>query len=116
MCSVQYGAHDGDGSAVGGARVSGSGRAAVVGGVAEAVAVPFTLGCQLPKLGDGNCHARSGVRHSARDYQHSCGSAHGRRAVCALLWRGSERARPFALVHADVRNGANDRAGRERLL
>jgi len=66
VCSVQYAAHGGDCSALGGARVSGGCSAAVGGGVAEAVAVLFTLGCRLPEPGSGNCHARSAARHSAR--------------------------------------------------
>ena len=59
MCSVQYVARGGDGSALGGARVSGGCSAAVGGGVAEAVAVLFTLGCRLPEPGGGNCNPRS---------------------------------------------------------
>ena len=66
VCSVQYAAHGGDGSALGGARVSGGCSAAVGGGVAEAVAVLFSLGCRLPEPGSWHCHARSAARHSAR--------------------------------------------------
>ena len=66
VCSVQYAAHGGDCSALGGARVSGGCSAAVGGGVAEAVAVLFSLGCRLPEPGSWHCHARSAARHSAR--------------------------------------------------
>ena len=44
MCSVQYAAHGGDGSALGGARVFGGGSAVAGCGVAEALAVLFTRG------------------------------------------------------------------------
>ena len=80
VCSVQYAAHGGDGSALGGARVSGGCSAAVGGGVAEAVAVLFTLGCRLSEPGSGNCHARSAARHSAREHMYSCCSADRGRA------------------------------------
>ena len=83
VCSVQYAAHGGDCSALGGARVSGGCSAAVGGGVAEAVAVLFTLGCRLSEPGSGNCHTRSAARHGAREHMHSCGSA---RTACVTIY------------------------------
>lgn len=59
MCSLQYAGHSRDGIALGGAHVFGGCSAAVSGGVAEAVAVLFTLGCRLPEPGGGNCNPRS---------------------------------------------------------
>lgn len=81
MCSLLYAAHGADRRSLGAAHVSGGGSAAMGGGVSEAVAVLFTIGCRLPEQGGGNCCVRSVARHSVREHQHSCGSARGSRLV-----------------------------------
>ena len=98
MFCAQYAAHGGDGSGLGGARLSGNGSAAVGGGVAEALALLVTLGGRLPEPSCGKGQVRSAAVHSVREHRRRCG-AHGCCAIGALLWRGPERALALALVH-----------------
>ena len=56
--------------------MSGNGRAAVGGVVAEAVALLVTLRGLLPEPYCGKGQVRSAAVHSAREHQHRCG-AHG---------------------------------------
>jgi len=55
VCSLLYAAHGADRRSLGAAHVSGGGSAAMGGGVSEAVALLFTIGCRLPEQGGGNC-------------------------------------------------------------
>ena len=63
MCELQHTANGGDGRAHGGACVSGSGSAAVGGGISEASALVFELRCRVPEGGGGHRDAGSTARH-----------------------------------------------------
>ena len=90
VCELQHTANGGDGRAHGGACVSGSGSAAVGGGISEASVLLSEHRCGLPEAGGRYRDAGSAARHSGREHKYGARSAERRGVICAPLQGGAE--------------------------
>ena len=82
---MQHRADGGDGRAHGGACVSGSGSAAVGGGISEARALLFEHLCRLPEPGGSHRDAGSAARQRGSEHKHGARSAAAGCYLCTTL-------------------------------